>query len=155
MPCYVRQCATAACPRYGQPFEVLRRAADLRSASMAELVRCPECGGPSDFHPDQRVAVERTWRRSGDRTERESRTTVFQEAGIEDVKRDCPSMDFKIRDGEAIPVFHNDAHHRRCMREMRTAGERYKAEAEAKRAAKRPKVNKTRMVQEWRKKARL
>lgn len=130
MPTYILQCS--ACDSRSERFA---------KAKDRDALRCESCGRPLETHPDQfkNTGIGSSFKRK----ERESRTMAFQEAGIPDIMRDCPSMDLKVRDGEAVPVFHDDKHQRRCMKEMAAAGGRYKAEAAEKRRArqikKRPK----------------
>lgn len=131
MPCYVVVCENTACPEHGKRVERFARAEDR-----CRLV-CPGCKRQVATHPDQfsGVAVQRTWARGRDGIERKSKAMVFQEAGIPEIKRDCPSMDFEVRDGEATPIFHNDAHHRKVMKELSGAKKRYEDERDAKKVA--------------------
>jgi len=142
MPVYALHCL--ACDARFERFE--------RAANRAGI-RC-ECGGEVETDPAQfkTTAVQRTWARGQGGAERKSMGLAFQEAGIGDVKRDCPSMDFEVKGGVATPVYHNDAHHRKCMKELNAAGTRYKAEVEAKRAARMGRVNKKEVVRSWLKK---
>ena len=136
MPCYDLICP--ACKVRSERF--------ARSQER-EALRCETCGGALETHPDQfaNVGIGSGYKRQ----ERASRTMAFQAEGVDEVRKDCPSMDFKIQDGEAVPVFHSDAHHRKCLKEMNAAGSRYRDQAKAAREAKRPKVNKTKKVKEW------
>lgn len=146
MPVYSLHCE--ACDHR---FEVFLRVSERQYA------KCERCGAtrvetdPSQF---QAVAIQRTWARGRGGSERKSMGLAFQESGIGDVKRDCPSMDFEVKGGVATPVYHNDAHHRRCMKELNAAGTRYKAEIEAKREARLGRVNKKEVVKSWLKKSK-
>jgi hypothetical protein len=145
MPEYILQCP--ACQIRTERFATFRE---------REALRCGACGGALETHPDQFASQTFTvsskqhvrgpaWgSRNG-----ASKTMAFQESGIASVKQDCPSMDFKVKDGIATPVFHSDQHHRKCLKEFGTASERYKAERRAAIEAKAPKVNKTKVVREW------
>jgi hypothetical protein len=158
VPEYIRQCTTTVCGDFGRPFRHLARASEFKTAEdMDRKIRCRSCGGPTEVHPEQfgTVSIQRTWSRAGGGVERESKAMAFQEAGIPEVKRDCPSMDFKVRDGEAVPVFHNDKHHRQCMKELSGAKRRYEGERQAERAAKRKKVDKRGVIKALKRKAGL
>jgi hypothetical protein len=62
-------------------------------------------------------------------------------------------MEFKIRDGEAIPVFRNDAHHRRCLKELRRAKDRYQAEKRDTKRRARSAVDKAKVIRGLKEKA--
>jgi hypothetical protein len=149
LPLYTRKCLSPACRCHATPFEVVCRHTEVQA------VKCPACAGPTEPDASQfaTVAVQREWKRGRGGQERESKALVFQEAGIPEIKRDCPSMDFKVRDGEAVPVFHNDAHHRKVMGELSKAKRRYAEERQAQREAKRKRVNKGKVVKDWIEKA--
>lgn len=127
------------CPNPSCPWCRTERDSDARN--------CPTCGAECAVRPGSLMRSTGTFKRNA----RESRTMAFQEAGIGEVKADCPSMDFKIRDGEAVPVFHDNAHQRQCYREMKQAGERYKAQARAARAVPRIRAKKPKDAATWQK----
>jgi hypothetical protein len=137
MPLYARTCTNPKCRLHGALIERFARMSESHLATGP----CDECGAPTDIHADAlgSVSVQREWSRARGGQERESKAMVFQEAGIPEIKADCPSMEFKVRDGEAVPVFRNDAHHRACCRELSKAKRRYEGERDEKKKQAREK----------------
>ncbi len=133
MPLYLMLCENTACPALGQKIERLAHAQDR------DRLCCGKCKRKLGTHPDQfaTIAVQRPWTHGGRGCEGESKAMVFQEKGIPEIKRDCPSMDFVVKNGEATPVFHNDAHHRACMGQLKKAKGRYEGELKAEKRAAR------------------
>lgn len=132
----ILRCSNSACPWCDTDRELdpTRLSDKCPSCGRVGSVRAGSIGTP--FAPG-----------SFKRNERMSRTMAFQPAGIDEIRRDCPSMDFKIKDGEAVPVFHDDKHHRKCMKELNSAHRRYSQERDhreaQKKAAKRKKFELT------------
>lgn len=154
MPIYARTCTNAACPEHGKLIERFAHAAEHEKACGP----CEACGAPTDMHPscfgpEAARGFQREWSRGNGGVERRSQAMVFQEAGLAEVKRDCPSMEFDVRGGEATPIFRNDSHHRRCMKELSAAKRRYTQERDHQKAQARSGVNKADVVRSLKKQA--
>jgi putative FmdB family regulatory protein len=92
---------------------------------------CPKCGARKPYIDFGRQGAPAFGNKPWTGVASESQSLVFQKAGIDDIKRDCPSMKFipdRTDKRNARAVFTSDKHHRQCLREMNRAREKYAAE---------------------------
>lgn len=95
-----------------------------------DAVRCPACGTTKPYIDFGRQGAPAFGNKPWTGLASESQSLVFQKEGVADIQRDCPSMKFvpdRIDKRCAKAVFENDKHHRKCLREMNAARERYAA----------------------------
>lgn len=123
MPLYAYTCAA------GHTFQTFNRVKDrdigprCRCGQLSErnmnAEGCPAFGNK----PWMGKAMEQTY---------ESHAMVFQKEGVADIKKDCPSMEFRkdhIDPRLVRPVFKSDQHHRQCLKEINAARDRHEAGA--------------------------
>lgn len=125
MATYWLKCTSDGCPLKGQRQEHFAAMKDR------DALRC-QCGGCLEAHPDQFATIkpEREWHGQ----ETTSRDIVFaKDADLASIKRDVPDMELK-RDKYGLhrPVWRNDKHQRKCLKQMSSAMDRYRAKDKAK-----------------------
>lgn len=92
---------------------------------------CPKCGADKPYIDFGRQGAPAFGNKPWTGRAAESEAMVFQKAGVPDIVKDCPSMKFvpdRIDKRNVKAVFESDSHHRRCLREMNAAREKYQAQ---------------------------